>query len=87
VGFAAGVQSLIVAAVVSITFNFVLILTWRYDFGRNVLEPSASAQWNEPLQELARSRPRGRHRHRRRHLGLGAAPDRQQPRHRRRRQF
>jgi hypothetical protein len=53
VGFAAGVQSLIVAAVVSITFNFILILTWRYDFGRNVLDPSASAQWNEPLQELA----------------------------------
>lgn len=53
VGFAAGVQSLIVAAVLSVTFNFVLILTWRYDFGRNALEPSASAQWSEPLHELA----------------------------------
>jgi len=53
VGFAAGVQSLIVAAVVSLTFNFILILSWRYDFGRNVLEPNASAQWTEPLQELA----------------------------------
>lgn len=53
VGFAAGVQMLIVALIVSVIFNFVLILTWRYDFGRNVLEPSASAQWTEPLTELA----------------------------------
>ena len=53
VGFAAGVQSLVVAAVVSISFNFLMILTWRYDFGRNVLEPTAAAQWAEPLQELA----------------------------------
>jgi len=53
VGFAAGVQSLIVAAVVSVSFNFLLIVTWRYDFGRNVLEPTAAAQWAEPLEELA----------------------------------
>jgi len=53
VGFAAGVQSLILAAVVSVIFNFIMILTWRYDFGRNVLEPSASSQWAEPLHELA----------------------------------
>jgi uncharacterized protein DUF4956 len=54
VGFAAGVQSLVVAAVVSISFNFLLILTWRYDFGRNVLEPTAaSSQWAQPLLELA----------------------------------
>jgi len=54
VGFAAGVQSLIVAAVVSVAFNFLLILTWRYDFGRNVLEPTAaSSQWAQPLLELA----------------------------------
>src|SRR5688572_19938248 len=53
VGFAAGVQSLIVASVLSVAFNFILILTWRYDFGRNVLEPTATAQWTEPLQELA----------------------------------
>jgi hypothetical protein len=59
VGFAAGVQSLIVAAVVSMTFNFVLILTWRYDFGRNVLDPSASAQWTEPLQELTAKQGNG----------------------------
>lgn len=53
VGFAAGIQMLIVALIVSVVFNFVLILTWKYDFGRNVLEPSASAQWNQPLAELA----------------------------------
>jgi len=53
VGLAAGVQSLIVAAVLSVTFNFVVLLIWRYDFGRNVLEPTASSQWAEPLGELA----------------------------------
>jgi hypothetical protein len=53
VGLAAGVQSLIVAAVLSVTFNFVILLTWRYDFGRNVLEPTAGSQWAEPLGDLA----------------------------------
>ena len=53
VGLAAGVQSLIVAAVLSVIFNFVVLLIWRYDFGRNVLEPTASSQWAEPLGELA----------------------------------
>lgn len=53
VGFAAGVQTLIVAAIVSIVFNFVLILTWRYDFGRSVLLPGPAGQWNEPLKHLA----------------------------------
>lgn len=53
VGFAAGVQTMIVAAMLSIVFNFVLILTWRYDFGRSVLKPTAAAQWGEPLSELA----------------------------------
>jgi hypothetical protein len=52
VGLAAGVQSLIVAAVLSVTFNFVVLLIWRYDFGRNVLDPTASSQWTEPLGEL-----------------------------------
>jgi hypothetical protein len=56
VGLAAGVQSPIVAAVVSIGFNFVVLLTWRYNFGRNVLEPTASSQWTEPLGELAVSK-------------------------------
>jgi hypothetical protein len=59
VGFAAGVQTLIVAAIVSIVFNFVLILTWRYDFGRNVLKPTATSQWNEPLNQLAEPRVGG----------------------------
>ncbi len=52
VGFAAGIHSLIVAAIVSATFNFVLIMTWRYDFGRNVLQPTAAGHWGEPLKEL-----------------------------------
>jgi hypothetical protein len=54
VGFAAGVQALILAALVSLLFNVVLILTWRYDFGRGVLEPTTAARWSEPLRELAR---------------------------------
>ena len=53
VGFAAGVETLIVAALVSVIFNFLLILTWTYDFGRNVLEPTASSQWEGPLARLA----------------------------------
>ena len=53
VGFSAGVQSLVVGAILSVVFNFVLILTWRYDFGRTVLKPTAAAQWGEPLNELA----------------------------------
>jgi len=53
VGFSAGVQSLAVGAVVSIIFNFVLLITWHYDYGRNMLMPTASAQWSRPLQALA----------------------------------
>jgi Domain of unknown function (DUF4956) len=53
IGFAAGVQSLAVGAVISIIFNFVLVITWRYDYGRNMLMPTASAQWSRPLQSLA----------------------------------
>jgi hypothetical protein len=53
VGFAAGVQSLAVGAIVSIVFNLVLLLTWRYDYGRNVLTPTASSQWAGPLESLA----------------------------------
>jgi len=64
VGFAAGVQSLTVAIVVSVIFNFVVLLAWRYDFGRNVLEPTASALWAEPLNAMAQKR------------GNGAVPDR-----------
>ncbi len=56
VGLAAGVESLTVAAVLSIVFNFVVLLTWRYDFGRNVLEPTAASAWTEPLTELADNR-------------------------------
>jgi len=42
----------------SVVFNFVLLLTWRYDFGRSVLEPTAASKWVEPLNELAQ-RPDG----------------------------
>jgi hypothetical protein len=59
VGFAAGVETLIVATLVSVIFNFLLILTWRYDFGRNVLEPTATSQWAEPLSQLASSGTNG----------------------------
>ncbi len=63
VGFAAGVQALTVAFIVSAVFNFVLLFAWHYDFGRNALEPTATAQWTEPLAELA-------------HQGEDAVPDR-----------
>lgn len=53
VGFAAGVQTLAVGAILTVTFNFVLLLTWRYDFGRNVLTPTAASQWSGPLNSLA----------------------------------
>lgn len=53
IGFAAGVQSLAVGAVVSVVFNFVLIITWHYDYGRNMLMPTAAAQWSRPLRALA----------------------------------
>jgi uncharacterized protein DUF4956 len=53
VGFAAGVQALAVGALISLIFNMVHLVTWRYDYGRNVLTPSASSQWAGPLQTLA----------------------------------
>ena len=59
VGFAAGVQVLVVAVVLSVVFNFVLLLTWRYDYGRSVLEPTAASAWAEPLNKLAQRRNGG----------------------------
>ncbi|MFL5483764.1 MAG: DUF4956 domain-containing protein [Gemmatimonadaceae bacterium] len=53
VGFAAGVQSMVVGVIVSVVFNYVMLVTWRYDYGRNLLTPTASAQWAWPLQTLA----------------------------------
>ena len=53
VGFAAGVQVIMVALLLSVVFNYVLVLIWRFDFGRAVLEPTAAAQWAEPLENLA----------------------------------
>ncbi len=55
VGFAAGVYMLGLGALVSMFFNFVVLLTWRFGFGRNVLAPTAAAQWKEPLSSLAKS--------------------------------
>ena len=73
VGFSAGVQSLAVGAVVSIIFNFVLIVTWRYDYGRNMLMTGASAQWSRPLQALAS--PTGDHQIPDRDLLLSLTPE------------
>jgi hypothetical protein len=53
VGFAAGVQDITIALTLSFIFNFVLVFIWRYDFGRTMLEPTASSQWAEPLGDLA----------------------------------
>ena len=55
VGFAAGVHVLGIGMMVSVAFNFVVLLTWRYDFGRSVLQPTAASQWSAPLQELAKA--------------------------------
>jgi Domain of unknown function (DUF4956) len=61
VGFAAGVQTLAVGALLSVIFNLVLLMSWRYDFGRNVLEPTASSMWTEPLKELASTASKNGH--------------------------
>src|SRR5687768_11354052 len=53
VGFAAGVQTLAVGAVLTIVFNFVMLWTWRTDYGRNVLTPTAASRWAGPLNSLA----------------------------------
>jgi hypothetical protein len=53
VGFAAGVQTLAVGAVLTIVFNFVMLWTWRSDYGRNVLTPTAASRWAGPLNSLA----------------------------------
>jgi hypothetical protein len=74
IGFAAGVQSLAVGAVISVVFNFVLLVTWHYDYGRNMLMPTASAQWSRPLQALAS--PTGTHQIPDRDLVLSLTPER-----------
>ena len=60
VGLAAGVQAMTVAFLLSAVFNFVVLLSWHYDFGRNVLEPAPSVQWAEPLSDLAGSNGDGK---------------------------
>ena len=60
VGFAAGVQVITVGAVASVIFNLVLLFIWRYDFGRNALQPTAASQdWAEPLKLLANGNGNG----------------------------
>lgn len=54
VGFAAGVQDITIALMLSMLFNFVLVMIWRYDYGRPVLEPTAASEWAEPLGDLAK---------------------------------
>ena len=54
VGFAGGVHMLAIGAIISVAFNLVTLLTWQYDFGRNVLQPTAASQWSEPLKDLAK---------------------------------
>ena len=73
VGFAAGVQSLAVGALISIVFNLVLFVTWRYDYGRNILTPTASSQWAGPLHTLAS--PTGDHEIPDRDLVLSLTPE------------
>jgi hypothetical protein len=73
VGFAAGVQSLAVGAVISVFFNFVLLITWHYDYGRNMLMPTAAAQWSRPLQALAS--PTGDHQIPDRDLVMSLTPE------------
>ena len=53
VGFAAGVHMLAIGTIISIAFNVVVLMTWRYDYGRNALQPTAASQWTEPLKALA----------------------------------
>jgi hypothetical protein len=55
IGFAGGVQMLGLGAMFSVAFNFVVLLTWRYDFGRTALVPTAASQWSEPLGKLAKT--------------------------------
>jgi flagellar hook-basal body complex protein FliE len=50
----------------------VLILTWHYDYGRNMLMPTAAAQWSRPLQALAS--PTGDHQIPDRDLVLSLTP-------------
>jgi hypothetical protein len=59
--------------VVSIVFNFVLLITWHYDYGRNMLMPTAAAQWSRPLQALAS--PTGDHQVPDRDLVLSLTPE------------
>jgi Domain of unknown function (DUF4956) len=53
VGLAAGVQALTVAALMSVIFNFLVLMVWRTDFGRSPLSLSPSIEWGSTLGSLA----------------------------------
>jgi len=52
IGFAAGVQALVVGFMVSLVFNLAMLLIWHYDYGRNALQPTAATAWAEPVKAL-----------------------------------
>ncbi len=52
VGLAAGVQALTVAAILSLVFNFTILMVWRTDFGRSPLDLAQKVEWSEPLGAL-----------------------------------
>lgn len=52
VGLAAGVQALTVAGVLSLMFNFLILMVWSTNFGRSPLNLAPKAGWSEPLQTL-----------------------------------
>jgi hypothetical protein len=52
VGLAAGVQALTVAAILSVVFNFTILMVWRTDFGRSPLDLAQKVEWSAPLSAL-----------------------------------
>ena len=56
VGLAAGVQALTVAAILSIVFNFTILMVWRTDFGRSPLDLAQKVEWSAPLSALVDSK-------------------------------
>ncbi len=59
VGFAAGVHSLALGALVSIIFNGIVLLTRQHNFGGNLLQPTAATPSLTPLTALASANGNG----------------------------
>jgi hypothetical protein len=53
VGLAAGVQALTVAGILSLVFNFVVLIAWRTDYGRSPLALTPNVEWGSALGTLA----------------------------------